>query len=325
MDTPQIYRLLFFDFSFTARRVSVAGAMAVSPPSISIADVLSQRKPALSFEFFPPKTAEGSEALFQTISELKSLEPAYVSVTYGAGGSTRELTHDLVVRLKKELGLTIVSHLTCVGASKEEIRQILERYNASGIGNILALRGDPPKSESVFTPHPDGFHYASELVAYIKKQFPQMGVGVAGFPEGHPETPNRLLEIEYLKAKIDQGADYICTQLFFDNHDFYDFQERCALAGIRVPIVAGIMPVTSRKGMRRMAELSLGSRFPAKLLRALDRATDDQYAENVGIHWATEQVMDLIDNGVAGVHFYTLNKSKATLKIYQSLGIRTSY
>jgi len=292
---------------------------------VHIADVLKANKPALSFEFFPPKTPEGSETLFQTISELKPLEPAYVSVTYGAGGSTRQLTHDLVVRLSRELGLTIVSHLTCVGASKNEIRQILERYQESGISNILALRGDPPRETAgVFKPHPDGFHHAAELVDFIKKHFPQMGVGVAGFPEGHPETPNRLKEIDYLRAKVDAGADYICTQLFFDNRDFYDFCERCELAGIRVPIIAGIMPITSRKSMQRMAELALGSRFPAKLLRALERAEDDEYAENVGIHWATEQVRDLIDNGVAGVHFYTLNKSKATLKIYQSLGIKKS-
>lgn len=301
-----------------------------------IADVIQSNQPALSFEFFPPKTQEGSDALFKTISDLKALEPAYVSVTYGAGGSTRQLTHDLVVRLSQELGLTIVSHLTCVGASKDEIRQILERYQESGISNILALRGDPPVNKEAqggaapkeafarFVPHPDGFHYAAELVAFIKKHFPQMGVGVAGFPEGHPETPNRLKEIEYLKAKIDAGADYICTQLFFDNRDFYDYRERCEIAGINVPIIAGIMPITSRKGMQRMAELSLGSRFPAKLLRSLARAEDDDYAENVGIHWATEQVRDLIDNKVAGVHFYTLNKSKATLKIYQSLGIRKS-
>ena len=291
-----------------------------------IADILREQKPALSFEFFPPKTQEGADTLFQTISELKSLSPAYVSVTYGAGGSTRGLTHDLVVRLSQELKFTIVSHLTCVGSSKEEIHRILERYNENGIHNILALRGDAPKSDNgEWRPHPNGFHYATEMVAFIKKHFPQMGIGVAGVPEGHPETPNRLKEIEYLKAKVDAGADYICTQLFFDNHDFYDYRERCALAGIHVPIVAGIMPITSRKGMQRMAELSLGSRFPARLLRALARAEDDAYAENVGIHWATEQVLDLIDNGVAGVHFYTLNKSKATLKIYDSLGIKRSY
>lgn len=310
-----------------------------------IADVLKSNQPALSFEFFPPKTQEGSDALFKTISDLTPLEPVYVSVTYGAGGSTRQLTHDLVVRLSKELGITIVAHLTCVGASKDEIKQILERYAESGIHNIMALRGDPPKRTDAqgvgagkdATPgaapkgafdqwiqHPDGFLYAADLVAFIKKHFPEMGVGVAGFPEGHHATPNRLKEIEYLKAKVDSGADYICTQMFFDNHDFYDFKERCELAGIHVPIIAGIMPITSRKGMQRMAEMTLGSRFPAKLLRALTRAEDDEYAENVGIHWATEQTRDLIDNGVDGVHFYTLNKSKATLKIYESLGIKKS-
>lgn len=292
---------------------------------VHIADVLKSNQPALSFEFFPPKTQEGSDALFQTISDLTPLEPVYVSVTYGAGGSTRQLTHDLVVRLAQELGITIVAHLTCVGAGKDEIKQILERYAESGINNIMALRGDPPKEAAgEWKPHPDGFFYAAELVAFIKKHFPAMGIGVAGFPEGHHATPNRLKEIDHLKAKVDSGADYICTQMFFDNHDFYDYQERCALAGIHVPIVAGIMPITSRKGMQRMAEMTLGSRFPGKLLRALARAEDDEYAENVGIHWATEQVRDLIDHGVAGVHFYTLNKSKATLKIYQSLGIRKS-
>lgn len=151
-----------------------------------------------------------------------------------------------------------------------------------------------------------------------------MGVGVAGFPEGHPNTPNRLKEIDNLKAKIDAGADYICTQLFFDNRDFYDFCERCEIAGIKVPIIAGIMPVTSRKGFVRMSELALGVRFPAKLLRAVSRAEDDEYVEKVGIHWATEQVRDLIDRNVAGVHFYTLNRSKPTVKIYDALGVKDS-
>lgn len=289
-----------------------------------IADVLKQPGPHFSFEFFPPKTEEASRALFESIQELSPLKPSYVSVTYGAGGSTRQLTHDLVVRLKKETHLTIVSHLTCVGSSKDEIHSILSKYAESGIENIMALRGDPPKGQTNFQPHPDGFKNATELVAFIKKYFPHMGIGVAGFPEGHPDTPNRLKEIEYLKAKVDAGADYICTQLFFENADFYDFCERCELAGIRVPIIAGIMPVTSRKGLARMAELALGARFPAKLLRAISRAENDEYVEKVGVHWATQQVMDLLDHKVAGVHFYTLNKSKATLKIYESLGVQSS-
>jgi methylenetetrahydrofolate reductase (NADPH) len=252
------------------------------------------------------------------------LKPAYVSVTYGAGGSTRERTHDLVVKLQKETDLTIVSHLTCVGSGRDEIGKILAKYAESGIHNIMALRGDPPRgTDRVETP-PNGFPYATDLVAFIKKHFPQMGVGVAGFPEGHPATPNRLVEIEHLKQKIDAGADYICTQLFFDNRDFYDFCERCEVAGIKVPIIAGIMPITSQKGMVRMAELALGARFPAKLLREMNRIQSDEEAEQVGSQWATEQVMDLIDHKVRGIHFYTLNKSKATLKIYRSLGIADS-
>lgn len=289
-----------------------------------ISDVLAQHNPAISFEFFPPKTETSSEELFRTISMLMPLQPAYVSVTYGAGGTTRERTHDLVVKLRKETDLTIVSHLTCVGSSKEEINQILSKYAVNGINNIMALRGDPPKGQIHAELPPDGFAYASDLVAFIKTHYPQMGIGVAGFPEGHPGTPNRLTEIDHLKKKIDAGADYICTQLFFDNRDFYDYCERCEMAGIKVPIIAGVMPITSRKGMSRMAELALGARFPAKLLRAMERAEDDVQAEHVGLEWATEQVHDLIANKVRGIHFYTLNKSKATLRIYKSLGIRSS-
>ncbi|MCC5815416.1 MAG: methylenetetrahydrofolate reductase [NAD(P)H] [Leptospira sp.] len=286
-----------------------------------ISKILSENNPSISFEFFPPKNQDSSNILFNTISELMPLHPSYVSVTYGAGGSTRDLTRDLVVKLQKETSLSIVSHLTCVGHTKDDIREILTKYRESGIKNIMALRGDPPQGQKEFQAVENGFHYASELVSFIKKEFPEMGIGVAGFPEGHPVTPNRLMEIEYLKQKVDAGADYICSQLFFDNSDFYDFCERCELAGIKVPIIAGIMPITSRNSINRMAELALGSRFPAKLLKNLSRAVDDSYAENVGIHWATEQVRDLLDNQIRGIHMYTLNRSKATLKIYESIGI----
>jgi methylenetetrahydrofolate reductase (NADPH) len=285
-----------------------------------IKDILDQTRPAYSFEFFPPKTEDDWEKLFYTISDLMPLKPAAVSVTYGAGGSTRERTHNLVVRIQKETSLTVTSHLTCVGSSQGEIHQILDLYNQAGIHNILALRGDAPKGQKEWTPTPGGFLYASELVGFIKKQYPHFGVGVAGFPEGHPETSNRLKEIDYLKAKVDQGADYIVTQLFFENRDFYDFCERCSLAGIHVPIIAGIMPISTRSGMTRMAELSAGTRFPAALIRAVQRAgTNDDYVEKAGIHWATEQVRDLIDHNVRGIHFYTLNKAHATQQIYETL------
>ncbi len=289
-----------------------------------IKDILAKEKNCFSFEFFPPKDEKGAELLFTTISELVSLKPSYVSVTYGAGGSTRELTHDLVVRIQRETSLTVVSHLTCVGSTRDEIHAILTKYQASGIENIMALRGDPPAGQAAFVRTEGGFGKAAELVAFVKQHFPKMGIGVAGYPEGHAGTPNRLKEIDYLKQKVDQGADYVCTQLFFDNHDFYDFCERCELAGIKVPIIAGIMPVTTRKGMLRMAELALGCRLPAKLLRAVSRAQNDEYVENVGVHWAAEQVRDLIDHGVKGIHLYTLNRSKATRRIYESLGVTDS-
>lgn len=290
-----------------------------------VKDILNSTKLSLSFEFFPPKAEADWDKLFQTISDLIPLAPPYVSVTYGAGGSTRDRTHNLVVRIQKETELTVVSHLTCVGSTRDEIKAILQKYSENGIENILALRGDLPKGQTEWQQPADGFAYAADLVAFIKEHFPNMGVGVAGFPEGHPGTPNRLKEIEYLKQKVDAGADYIVSQLFFDNRDFYDFRERCELAGINVPIIAGIMPITTKHGMIRMAELAAGAHIPARLLKAVARAATDDYVEKVGVHWATEQVRDLIDNNVRGIHFYTLNRSRATLKIYESLGVSNSH
>ena len=285
-----------------------------------------EKQTSFSFEFFPPKDSKASDLLFQTIAELVPLQPSYVSVTYGAGGSTRQLTHDLVARITRGTSMTVVPHLTCVYSTKAEIEDILRKYIDTNIENIMALGGDEPKDRGFLPsiPAAEGFIYARELVAFIKNRFPSLCIGVAGYPEGHPKTPNRLREIDFLKAKVDAGADFICTQLFFDNHLFYDFCERCLLAGITVPIIAGIMPVTSMKGLMRMAELAAGAHFPARLLKALSRAEDDDHVEKVGIHWATEQVRDLIDNHVRGVHFYTLNKSKATLNIYDSLGVTSS-
>jgi methylenetetrahydrofolate reductase (NADPH) len=294
-----------------------------------IQDILKAHCPTFSFEFFPPKTEAGFGDLFQTIARLQELKPSFVSVTYGAGGSTRERTHDLIVRIQRETDLTAVSHLTCVCHTQAELEGILQRYAESGIENILALGGDPPRNLQNYDRNSDAFRHAADLVRFIR-QHPQkpgargFGVGVAGFPEGHPGTPNRLVEMDHLKQKVEAGADYICTQLFFDNRDFYDFRERCELTGIRVPILAGIMPITSRQGMVRMAELALGARFPARLLRAIDRCGDDEAVARVGIHWATEQCRDLLDNGVRGIHFYTLNRSDATREIYLNLGVKDS-
>ena len=286
-----------------------------------IADVLSKPGLHFSFEFFPPKSEKASEELFQSMKELSAIGPAYASETYGAGGSTRDLTHALVVRLRKETDITVVAHMTTIGATCDEIGEILQRYSDAGIENIMALRGDPSKNAPKFVQSDGCFQYAVDLVRFIKKEFPHMGVGVAGFPEGHPETPDRLKEMRYMKEKVDAGADYICTQLFFQNSDYYDYRERCGLAGITIPIIPGIMPITSLKGMHRISELALGARIPAKLQRAISRAHDDEAVSKVGIHWATQQVFELFDRGVKGIHFYTLNKSKPTLKIYEALGI----
>lgn len=292
-----------------------------------IREILAGDGPKFSFEYFPPKSAEAAGTLFRTISELQLCDPAFVSVTYGAGGTTREATHGLVLRLLRETRVNTVPHLTCIGHSEREISDLLEGYAKAGVSNILALRGDPPKNP-MSTPAGD-FPYAADLVAFIRRfsgrHGHDFGIGVAGFPEGHPATPNRMREMDHLKAKIDAGADYICTQLFFENRDFYDFRDRCELTGIGVPILAGIMPVTRLNGLHRMADLAAGARFPAKLLRALARANgDDSAVRRIGIHYATTQCADLLDHEVSGIHLYTLNQSSATVEIFNQLGLRSS-
>jgi methylenetetrahydrofolate reductase (NADPH) len=297
-----------------------------------VRELFQQGRTAWSFEFFPPKTRKGAESLFQAIEKLEALHPDFVSVTYGAGGSTRDLTHDLVLRIKTTTRLEPIPHLTCVLHREDEVQEILERYAAAGVGNIMALGGDPPKDHAGYDRAADAFQHAADLVRFIRRfnerglhpHAPGFGIGVAGFPEGHPATPNRLVEMDHLKAKVDAGADYICTQLFFDNRDFDDFRERCEIAGIRIPIVAGIMPVTTLSGMKRMAELALGARFPAALQRAVARCADDAGVERVGAHWASEQCRDLLDHGVAGIHLYTLNRSDAALEIYRNLGLASA-
>ena len=297
-----------------------------------IADVFQRDRTTFSFEFFPPSSDNGWKTLEESLVSLRSLEPSFVSVTYGAGGSTRERTHDLVQRLKRETPLDPAPHLTCVDHDESEIQQILEQYASTGISNILALRGDIPESAGGRDPFKH-FRNAADLVRTIRSfnesgghPDPRgFGIGVAGFPEGHSETPNTLKQMDHLKAKVDEGADWICTQLFFDNNAFYDWRERCEIAGIRLPIIAGIMPITSIKGLKRMAELAAGTRFPASLLRSMHRVQDDpESVQNVGTHWATEQCRDLIDRSTSGIHFYTLNRSHATNTIYKTLGARDS-
>ncbi|NTV67975.1 MAG: methylenetetrahydrofolate reductase [NAD(P)H] [Chlorobaculum sp.] len=276
-------------------------------------------EPVFSLEVFPPKKQEEWDKIFATISNLSPLDPSYISVTYGAGGSTQERTINLVTRIQQETGITVVSHLTCIGAEKSEIEGVLQLYREHGITNVLALRGDKPADIPTLEEAIKDFPHAIDLVRFIKANFPEMGIGVAGFPEGHPETPNRMKELEFLKEKVDAGADYIVTQLFFDNRDYFDYVERCELVGITVPIIPGIMPVMTKKGMIRMGELALGSRIPSKLLRKVLEAADDKEVAEIGIEWATNQVQELIDHKVKGIHFYTLNLSEATLKIFRNL------
>jgi methylenetetrahydrofolate reductase (NADPH) len=294
-----------------------------------ITDIMRGERPTFSFEFFPPKTPEAAETLYRTIRDLESYGPDFVSVTYGAGGSTRELTHDLVERIQNTTKLDPIPHLTCLCHNEEEIEAILRRYARSAIGNILALGGDRPP-EMAYDKSRDSFQHAIDLVKFVRRfnesgMHPDhrgFGIGVAGFPEGHPATPNRLVEMDYFKAKVDAGTDYVITQLFFDNNAFIDFRERCALAGIHIPIIAGIMPITSIGGLKRMAELAGGARFPAKLLRVLQPCQDDaEMVRRVGIQYALEQCRNLLENDVAGIHFYTLNRSDATRMIFDSLGI----
>ena len=284
-----------------------------------IDDILTRDKTLFSFEFFPPKTHKGWSALSVRLASFEALEPSFVSVTYGAGGSTRDKTNALVKHLASETSLDPIPHLTCVGHSKEDIGELLTGYAEVGIDNLLALRGDKPQ-EGIADSE---FRYGADLVKHIKSYDGRaFGVGVAGYPEGHPETPNRLTQMEHLKAKVDAGADWICTQLFFDNNAFYDWKERCELSGINVPILAGIMPITSIANMKRMAELAGGTNFPAALQRRLMRCQDDPDAvRNVGISWAAEQCADLLDHDIRGIHFFTMNQSSATEYIYKSLGV----
>lgn len=301
-----------------------------------IADIFKARPTTFSFEFFPPKTEQAAAELFQAVKELQPLHPAWVSVTYGAGGGTRTRTNDLVVRIKQTTPLDPMPHLTCIYHTEAEIYDILELYARAGVSNILALGGDPPRDKPDYDRSRDAFRFASQLVAFIR-QFKDrhagsaitdsrgFGIGVAGFPEGHPGTPNRLEEMDFLKAKVDAGADFIVTQLFFENRDFDDFRERCEIAGIRIPIIAGVMPITSLAGMKAIAGLALGARVPAKLLRAIDRCKGQaESIRRVGVHWATEQCRDLLDHQVRGIHFYTLNRSTATREIYANLGVTDS-
>ncbi|HHY85382.1 MAG TPA: methylenetetrahydrofolate reductase [NAD(P)H] [Verrucomicrobia bacterium] len=282
-------------------------------------------KPVISFEFFPPKTPEGDRSLLEkTIPALKQTHPDFCSVTYGAGGSTRDKTLMIVDRIQREHGLTAVAHLTCVCATRDDIRSLLEQIRSLGVKNVLALRGDPPGGGE-FKATPGGFEFASQLVAFIR-QHDDFSIGVAGFPEGHIACKEgKHADWRHLKNKIDAGADYVLTQLFFDNADFYEFRDYLqGRLGVTVPIVPGIVPILSGSQIRRFTALC-GARMPAALLARLDELGDDDAAvTEFGIEYATKQCAELLRNGAPGIHFYTLNKSYSTVRVLQNLGLAPS-
>ncbi len=287
---------------------------------MKIGDLLKERKFSVSFEFFPPKTPEGERQLFETIDELKKLKPTFVSVTYGAGGSTRDRTREIVRKIHEEEGLTVMAHLTCIAHTRKELLDILQDYKEMGIENILALRGDVPRDKPDFRPPQGVCKYAKELVELIRDNFGDyFSIGVASYPEGHPESPNMEWEIRFFKEKVLAGADFSITQMFFDNRYYYNFVERCTKAGINIPIIPGIMPITNFKQIKKFASMC-GATIPQSLIDRMEPVEDKpEEVARIGIEFATKQCEDLIRNGVPGLHFYTLNRSRATLEIYKNL------
>jgi methylenetetrahydrofolate reductase (NADPH) len=285
-----------------------------------IDQLLGQGNPIVSFEFFPPKNEAGFNQLYQTIEDLRPLRPSYVSVTYGAGGSTRQKTVELVEKIQSEIGIRSMAHLTCVGHTAGEIGGILDDLWKAGIRNVLALRGDPPAGQSVFVKTEGGFAYADELVKYVKSRH-DFCVGVAGYPEGHPQCLNKTRDLEHLKRKVDNGGCFVVTQLFFDNDDFYTFRDRARAIGISVPIVAGIMPILNVNQIKRFISMC-GAKIPHRLLTKLEKhESDPEAVHKLGVDYAAMQCRDLLFNDCEGLHFYTLNKSKATVDIVKSLGV----
>jgi methylenetetrahydrofolate reductase (NADPH) len=285
-----------------------------------IKDLLARGRPTFSFEFFPPRTEDAARQLEQTIADLRDLTPSFVSVTYGAGGSTRERTIEIVTRVKQEHGIEAMAHLTCAGSTREDLGAVLARISDSGIENVLALRGDPPKGQTEFTAVEGGFRYASELVRFIRDRHNSvLCLGGACYPEKHPECGNPAVDLQNLKRKVDEGLDFVITQLFFNNRHYFEFVERARRIGIQVPIVAGIMPITNASQIERFM-VSCGATIPFELAEELDRRRGDpQSVMELGIAHATAQCIELLDKGAPGIHFYTLNRSTATREIYAAL------
>jgi methylenetetrahydrofolate reductase (NADPH) len=284
-----------------------------------ISELFAQQRPLRSLEFFPPKDESGVEALRQTAVALKKISPDFVSVTYGAGGSTRERTAQVSRLLRTEIGFTVMPHLTCVGHNREELNLVADELHGGGYRNIMTLRGDPPKGQTEFVPYKDGLRYGSDLVALLKARHTDFCLGVGGYPEKHPEAPSLDADLDNLKRKVDAGAAFITTQLFFDNAVYYRFVEKCHARGITIPIVPGIMPVLSLKQITRFTEMC-GASLPAKLTKRLEAAGDaPEIVESVGNEWAVTQIRDLLAHHAPGYHLYIMNRAKAALALAAGL------
>lgn len=281
---------------------------------MKIRDILAEEKPTLSFEVFPPKTEDAYESVEQAASQIATLKPSFMSVTYGAGGGTSDYTVKIASTLQEKFGVTPLAHLTCVSSTREKVRYVLGELKQKGIENVLALRGDIPKDGKT----PDVYHYASELIHEIK-QAGDFCIGGACYPEGHPESPNKSVDIDYLKQKVEAGCDFVTTQMFFDNSVYYSYVCRVLQKGITVPVIAGIMPVTSAKQIKRIVQMS-GTAMPSRFLAIVDKFGDNPAAmKQAGIAYATDQIIDLLANGVRGIHIYSMNRPDVAAKIQENL------
>ena len=286
---------------------------------MKIKDIL-QEKRTVSCEFFPPREEDGIPAVFRAIDRVSDFNPDFISVTYGAGGSTRAFTERITTQVKQDTDLEVMAHLTCVAQTKDEVQGVLERLNEAGIENVIALRGDPPRGENTFVPVEGGFHHATELIEHIRAQF-GFGLAAACYPEGHTESPDLDWDIRYAREKVDKGADFLISQLFYDNRYFFDFLERAEQAGINVPIIPGVLPILNTAQIRRFTSLC-GATIPTELDRQLEQyADDDNAVRELGIEYATNQVRELWDEGVPGVHFYVLNRSYSVSRILSNLNL----
>ena len=291
--------------------------------TLSIKHRLATNDPLFSVEFFPPKSDDSAQQLLLTAEQMQVYNPDFVSITYGAGGSTRSRTLNYARKLHEDYGYAVMPHLTCVGHSREELKQTIAEFKSAGLKQIMALRGDPPKGETNFTPHPDGLRYANELVQLIREVYPECELGVAGYPEKHPEAPSLEIDLLNLKRKVDAGATFVTTQLFFDNNAYFEFVDNCRRVGITVPILPGLMSVTSYKQALRFCDMC-GTSVPTALNEQLTAAGDDEAAvEAIGIKWSYQQAHELLKRGAPGIHLYILNRSGpaiALMKKLQSVG-----